>query len=373
MASPSRTRADDGPPRVLHVCDSIIGGTGSFLAELLTPQAERYGPEVLTLLMPEQHRDHIEPRLLESGIRFEYFDRPNRLLGMAKLFFAYRRVRRQIRPEIVHAHSFGAGVITRLGRFGRWPRMIFCPHGWAFSMQVSPRAKRFIIAVERYLARKADRIILISPHECDVARGVGLPDEKLVVINNAISKTPPPVAPARWDDDRIKLLFVGRFDRQKGLDLLLEAIAGLGDRYALRVVGQPVVAPQIGQITPNFVEYVGWRDRNGVVSEMMAADAIIVPSRWEGFGLVAIEAMRVRRAVIASDAGGLNDTLDAGRFGLTFPSNNVDALRHLLETLDPAGLAEWGERGHARFIEKYTSETMVEAVDATYRDLLATR
>ena len=373
MAVARQTRAEGSPPRVLHVCDSIIGGTGSFLAELLTPQAERYGPNALTLLMPEQHRDHIEPRLLDSGIRFEYFDRPNRLLGMAKLFSSYRRVRRQIQPEIVHAHSFGAGVITRILRFGKRPRLIFCPHGWAFSMQVSPFAKRVIIAVERYLARKADRIILISPHEGDVARGVGLPDEKLVVINNAISKAPPPVPPARWDDDRIKLLFVGRFDRQKGLDLLLEAIAELGDRYALRVVGQPVVAPQIGQITPEFVEYVGWRDRNGVVSEMMAADAIIVPSRWEGFGLVAIEAMRVRRAVIASDAGGLNDTLDAGRFGLTFPSNNVGALRHLLETLDPADLPEWGERGHARFIDKYTSETMVEAVDATYRDLLATR
>ncbi len=370
MAVAGRTDGGIGAPSVLHVCDSIIGGTGSFLAELLTPQAERYGPHALTLLMPAQHRDHIEPRLRDSGIRFEYFDRPNRLLGMAKLFFAYRRVRRRTRPDIVHAHSFGAGVITRILRFGRRPRVLFCPHGWAFSMQVSPKVRRVIVAIERYLARSADRIILISPHERDVAREVGLPDRKLVVINNAIAAAPPPVAPARWDDQRIKLLFVGRLDRQKGLDLLLEAIAGLGDRYSLRVVGQAVLSTSADRATPDFVDYVGWRDRNGVVAEMMAADAIIVPSRWEGFGLVAIEAMRVRRAVIASNAGGLNDILDGGRYGVTFPANDAQALHRTLETLDPATLPGWGETGHARFLAEYTAEKMVDAVDRVYRSAL---
>jgi len=370
MAVSTGPRGDGSAPRVLHVCDSIIGGTGSFLAELLTPQAELYGPAALTLLMPEQHRDHIEPRLRDSGIRFEYFDRPNRLRGMAKLFFAYRRVRRASRPDIVHAHSFGAGVITRILRFGRRPRVLFCPHGWAFSMQVSPNVRRFIVAVERYLARAADRILLISPHERDVAVEAGLPERKLVVINNAIAAAPPAVAPAQWDDARIKLLFVGRLDRQKGLDLLLEAIAGLGDRYALRIVGQAVLSTGTGSPTPDFVEYVGWRDRNGVVAEMMAADAIIVPSRWEGFGLVAIEAMRVRRAVIASTAGGLNDILDGGRYGVSFPANDAAALRRTLETLDPATLPEWGERGHARFIAEYTAEKMVDAVDRVYRSAL---
>ena len=356
---------------MLHVCDSIIGGTGSFLAELLTPQAERYGGSALTLLMPEQHRDHIEPRLRDSGIRFEFFDRPNRLAGMAKLFFAYRRVRRQVRPDIVHAHSFGAGVVTRLLRFGRRPRMIFCPHGWAFSMQVSPMVRRIIIAIERSLARAADRIILISPHEREAAQEAGFGDRKLVVVNNAIAETPPPVAPATWDDNRIKLLFVGRLDRQKGVDLLLDAIAGLGDRYALRVVGQSVLSSTADRPKLDFVDYVGWRDRNGVVAEMMAADAVVVPSRWEGFGLVAIEAMRVRRAVIASDAGGLNDILDGGRFGLSFPANDAESLRRLLERLDPADLPKWGETGHARFVAEYTTEKMVDAVDRVYADVMA--
>ena len=359
-------------PRVLHVCDSIVGGTGSYLAELLPPQAERYGPGQLMLLIPRQHRDDVEPRLRDSGIAFAYFNRPNRLAGMAILLFAYLACLRRFRPDIVHAHSFGAGVCTRLlPIFGR-PRIAFCPHGWAFNMQVKPLVRRCIILVERLLALRADRILLISEHERESAEEVGMAATKLVTIPNAIATDPPPVSAVPWNDPRIKLLFVGRFDRQKGLDLLIDAIRPLGEKYSVRVVGRPVVGGGTDFAGPlDFVDFVGWRDRDGVSAEMKAADAVIVPSRWEGFGLVAIEAMRLGRPVIASDAGGLNDILDHGRYGVSFPAGDVVALREALARLDREWLGRFGEIGRQRFLSEYSADRMVRQVDDVYHELVA--
>lgn len=370
MAVAPRPTAPDAP-RILHVCDSIIGGTGSYLAELLTPQAERYGADALMLLMPRQHIDYVEPRLRDSGIAFAYFDRPNRLIGMVKLLFAYLAARRHFRPDIVHAHSFGAGVSTRVVHWSRRPRMLFCPHGWAFNMAVAPMVRRVIVAIERLLALRTDRILLISGHERESAEAVGMPRDKLVTIPNAIAADPPAIPAAAWDDARIKLLFVGRFDRQKGLDLLIDAIRPLGDKFALRVVGSPVVGKPTDFGPPlDFVDFVGWRDRDGVSAEMKAADAVVVPSRWEGFGLVATEAMRLGKPVIASDAGGLNDILDHDRFGISFPAGNGAALRDVLTRIDADTLRSYGPRGHARFLDRYTTQRMVDQVDDVYRSML---
>ncbi|WP_354293131.1 glycosyltransferase family 4 protein [Sphingomonas sp. 1185] len=358
-------------PRVLHVCDSIIGGTGSYLAELLTPQAKLYGPAQLMLLMPRQHIPDLEPRLIDSGISLVYFHRPNRLLGMVMLFFAYLACLRRYRPDIVHAHSFGAGVCTRIVPWFRRHRLVFCPHGWAFNMPVSAWIRRAITLVERILAMRVDRILLISQHERQSAEQAGMPVRKLVTIPNAIATEPPPVAAVSWQDTRIKLLFVGRFDRQKGLDLLLDAIRPLGAKYSVRVVGRRVVGNGVDLGEPlDFVDFVGWRDRDEVSAEMKAADAVIVPSRWEGFGLVAIEAMRLGRPVIASDAGGLNDILDHGRYGFSFPAGDVQALRTLLTNLDKDQLPSFGEIGRKRFLAEYSADRMVGQVDDVYRDLM---
>ncbi|MGN5376017.1 glycosyltransferase [Sphingomonas hankookensis] len=228
--------------RILHVCDSIIGGTGSYLAELLTLQAQRRGPGKVMLLMPYEHREHVEPRLADSGVEFRYFSRKSRVRGMVRLALAFLSVRREFRPDIVHGHTFGAGVVTRVLRFGRRPATIFCPHGWAFDIEMPALARNALIAIERLLALRSEKIVLISEHEERRARAIGIAERRLALVPNGIAAAPPAIPAVPWADNRLKLLFVGRFDRQKGLDLLIEAIRPLADRVALRIVGAPAVS-----------------------------------------------------------------------------------------------------------------------------------
>lgn len=355
--------------RILHVCDSIIGGTGSYLAELLTLQAQRRGPGKVMLLMPYEHRDHVEPRLANSGVEFRYFTRKSRVRGMARLALTFLAVRREFRPDIVHGHTFGAGVITRVLRFGRRPATVFCPHGWAFDIEMPALARKLLIVIERLLALRSEKIVLISEHEERRARAIGIADKRLALVPNGIAAAPPTIPAVPWDDNRLKLLFVGRFDRQKGLDLLIEAIRPLEDRVALRIVGAPAVSSGYHPPALPHVDIRGWRDRDGVVAEMKACDMLVVPSRWEGFGLVAVEAMRVGKPVLAAAAGGLNDIMDNGRYGMTVPVNDSLAIRTAIETLSAQKLTALAEAGHARFHDRYTAERMTDDIDRVYAEL----
>jgi len=356
---------------ILHVCDSIVGGTGSYLAELLPLQAARHGSNAITLLVPEQHRGHLETRLTNSDVRFLFFDRPNRVRGMVALARAYPGARRTARPDIVHAHSFGAGFVTRIQPRGR-AKLIFCPHGWAFDMDVKPFARRAIVAVEQVLAARVDRIVLISLYEEARAREVGIGGDRLRTVANGISAIPPSVIPADWSDPRLKILFVGRFDRQKGLDVLLAAIEPLGDKLTLRTVGAPVVSDVRPSIPPlSFVEHLGWLSREEVAAQIAACDLLVVPSRWEGFGLVAIEAMRQGKPVMASAVGGLKEILGSGRFGFSVAAGDPIAWRVALVDLTRDEMTRRAEAGRERFRQRYTADRMAAKLDLLYAECLA--
>lgn len=201
-------------------------------------------------------------------------------------------------------------------------------------------------------------------------QAAGIAGRKLRLVPNGIAADPPPVSPAPWDDSRIRLLFVGRFDRQKGLDILLDAVRPLGDRVALRVVGAPAVSEtELTADLPPHVSILGWLSREQVSAQMAACDLLVVPSRWEGFGLVAVEAMRLGTAVMASDVGGLSDILGPDRFGFSVPAGDPQAWRNALAGLDRTEIARRAAAGQARFRDCYTADRMMAGIDAVYREL----
>jgi glycosyltransferase involved in cell wall biosynthesis len=93
---------------------------------------------------------------------------------------------------------------------------------------------------------------------------------------------------------------------------------------------------------------------------------VIIPSRWEGFGLVAIEAMRNGAPVIASDRGALPEVLDMGRAGLIFDPENTTALARLLDELTPDRLKAMGAAGKARYETAYTFQRAALALESGY-------
>ncbi|MFG1357333.1 glycosyltransferase [Xanthobacter pseudotagetidis] len=368
------------PPRILHVSEILPGGTATYIQELWAFQRDQIGEERVRFLLPGPQLEHAPdlPRHRIAG-----WPRSGRDPGsLRRLGAALSAEVAAFRPDLVHLHGTFAGVVGRalLGLRPRRPKILYCAHGWSFAMDVSPLKKKLYSSLERVLAPGCDAIATISDDERRLAVAAGLPAGKLVTIWNGIAEAPRGGGAARPEEGPLRLLFAGRHDRQKGLDILLDAMALLdGVPVELDVLGEPL--GEDGRPLPDGaspparpgarVNYVGWVPREEVARRMAAADAFVMPSRWEGFGLVAVEAMREGTPVLAANRGALPEIIDHGRSGLIFPLD-PEAIAGCLRGLARPQLRAMGMEARRDFEARFTARRMSEEILALYGRLLGT-
>ncbi len=354
--------------KVLHVCETMLGGVGTYQNELVSLQQKALGAERVAFLGPYEDLVQVPDIARES---VHTFARPSRLSGLPNLAFAFVRLARLFRPDIVHIHSTFAGLIARpLAALMGIPA-VYCPHGWATDRYAPSLKKKAVALIERILARLCARVIAVSDSER--ARGVeiGIPPEKIAVIRNGLRAQPPAFTPAAWTDERIKLLFVGRLDRQKGIDVFLKALKGTEDKLCARVIGDKVAdGAAVSFKDWPHIEPLGWQRIPDVAAQMAVCDALVMPSRWEGLPLVALEAMRLSRPVIGSRVGGIPEAVVDGVTGFLFASEDHEALRGILLSLDKETCRATGQRAGERFQKEFTADRMCESVLALYRDVV---
>jgi glycosyltransferase involved in cell wall biosynthesis len=295
------------------------------------------------------------------------------MLGLVFLLFQLGNTIRTFRPDLIHAHSTFAGAIVRfLALFlPRMPKIVYCPHGWVFDTARSSGTRRWMEAAERIQSRRCAAIVSISYAEKAAGEAAGISPEKLIVIPNGLRPSARIRSSTAWDDHRIKALFVGRLDRQKGVDVLIEAVRNLQDSVCVRIVGESVVARQDSRSSLANVEYLGWLDQDAVASQIEACDLVVMPSRWEGFGLVAIEAMRAAKPVIASAVGGLVEIVVDGVTGRLVPVGNSSALSEALVSSSREQLLQMGRTGRERFLARYSIDKTHSNLMSLYQRLLS--
>lgn len=169
------------------------------------------------------------------------------------------------------------------------------------------------------------------------------------------------------------LMFAGDLSREKGLEVLLQAHAGLPDAPPLVVIGRQAPGTQLNA-GRNVVVLNSW-PHSAVLEAWHRCSVALVPSVWaEPFGLVVLEAMAAERPVIASATGGLADIVVPGETGLLVPPGDVGALRAALAQLlaSPELRARLGEAGRRRS-EEYRANHIAPRVEAAYATALARR
>jgi glycosyltransferase involved in cell wall biosynthesis len=172
---------------------------------------------------------------------------------------------------------------------------------------------------------------------------------------------------------------VARQEHQKGLDALLEALpAVLARTRGVRLL----VAGRDGNQTPLLratvrrlgleptVSFFGARE--DVADLLVAADAVVIPSRWEGLSNVLIEAMALQAPVVASDLPTLADAATDGDTALLVPPADPPRLAAaIMATLaDPAAAQARAERAHRRFLERFTIDRVADQMLAFYERAL---
>ncbi|WP_084545054.1 glycosyltransferase [Derxia gummosa] len=361
---------------LLHVAETLKGGIASYLEETIPAQVREHGQFSVTLLVPDSQLSYLH---LEEQVRIISFrddcSRPRRILRIQSVL---NRLLANSRVDLIHAHSSYAGAAVRLLLRGKGPKVVYCPHGWAFDRFRASMASRALGTAERILSRWSDQIICISEHEARLARRHRIPARRLKVVRSGIAPIPHTALRYRpevdtsypWPEGSLRLLFVGRMDRQKGIDLLLLAMRRMGPSVHLCIVGDVVLGgTELPPVSTN-VTLVGWKPRVEVAAYMEAADALVMPSRWEGFGLTAVEAMRVGLPVLAASVGGLREIVTDGESGLLFAPDSVDDIVRALDALSPDIVERMGRAARLRFVEHFSSERMNRQLSAVYRGLL---
>jgi glycosyltransferase involved in cell wall biosynthesis len=180
-----------------------------------------------------------------------------------------------------------------------------------------------------------DRIICCSDTLARWMHGMGVPEEKLIVVRNGpgfpiTDDDATAVITARdMDAAQLNCLYIGRFDRQKGLERLCAIVQRTKDDsppVAWRIVGRSVLKDGDGLMAPlaGLIEPPAASGR-AMLSRLGWAHVLVLPSHWEGMPLVVIEAMRCGAVVIATDVGAMREIITDGVDGFLVPNSAATA------------------------------------------------
>jgi glycogen(starch) synthase len=339
----------------------VVGGLGRHVHALATELAAA-GHEVVVLSRQPAGSDaesHPTTDEVREGVRVLRvaedpphleFDRDlvawTLALGHGILRAALTRLVPSWRPDVVHAHDWlvahpaialadvlGIPLVatfhaTEAGRYAGW---------------LSSPLSRQVHSAEWWLAHRADTLITCSAAmRAEVSELFDVDPEPVVVLHNGI-------APRRWraNPARVRavrdryapggapvLLYFGRLEYEKGVHDLIAALPRIrrvhpGTRLVVAGTGtahDPLVAAVQTHRVRRSVTFTGHLPDADLAALLRTADAVVLPSRYEPFGIVALEAAAAGAPLVASTAGGLGEVVVDGETGLSFPPGDVAAL-----------------------------------------------
>jgi glycogen(starch) synthase len=293
------------------------------------------------------------------------------------------------RPDVVHAHDWlvthpaitlaeHAGVplvatmhATEAGRHSGW---------------LSQRLNQQVHSVEWWLANRADALITCSSAmRAEVAYLFEVEPAELAVIHNGIEPRGwrVPAATVRAARELHSphgaplVLYFGRLEWEKGVHDLLAALPRLRRAHPgtrLVVAGTGVQAAALVEQARRLrvrrsVDFVGHLPDRSLVACLAAADVVVLPSRYEPFGIVALEAAAAGAPLVASTAGGLAELVVHGETGLSIEPGDVDGIVAGVQAVlaDPAAAARRARAAKARLGTEFSWTGIAEATVAVYR------
>ncbi|MFP7607436.1 glycosyltransferase [Serratia quinivorans] len=359
--------------RILHAAETIKGGVATVIRQIVSGQIADDSSEVKCVIPREQSSE----LACISEEHIVSFSRSGRnVISFLNFFFSFIKEVYKFRPDLVHLHSTFSGVMGRLALILLWPiyrpKVVYCPHAFSFMMRGSNKKIKLYALLERFFTPFTDAIICVSQHEKDSAIRFGLPEKKLKVVHNGVSigvSAPELVNP--YQPNVINILFVGRFDYQKGFDILLDAMIQLkGKPIVLTAIGSAVHGEEPPKGMPK-ISYTGWLNGDELAPYFTYADVLVMPSRWEGFAMVALEAMSYGVPVLASNCSSFPEMIEHGYSGLLFESESTNSLVHYLADTDRETWKKLGNNARKVFLEKYTAKKMIDKTQEIYTSLFS--
>jgi glycosyltransferase involved in cell wall biosynthesis len=361
--------------RVLYYVERFwpyIGGV-EVHSSLVLPELARRGYEITVLT---SDGDELPRRESFNGIDVRRYPisssvRSRDVDEVAGTMREVAALRDEVRPELVHVAFTGPGIYfavktawgpstpTIVSFHGSWPSLHSHPHGLV--LRAIREATWLTACSDSALADMRELDESIAERSSTLILGLDPP---------AGVPAPPSLAPP-------VLLCVARLMPEKGIDIAIEAFARVHERFPeARLViaggghGKERLVEQVAELgLGGSVEFLGWTSPEQTFELIRAASAVLVPSRREGFGMTALEAMLCCRPIVATRVGGLPDVV--GDAGLLVPPDDPAAFAEAIAALlsDPARAVALGAAGRARALARFPLRRSVDAYETLYRQL----
>jgi len=380
----------------------VVGGLGTHVQEL-APRLARQGHQVVVLCRQPDGTDaatHPTTDTVVDGVRVLRVAEDPPHLEFAKdlvawtLGMGHAMVRAGLRlldgwrPDVVHAHDWlVAHASIALAEVADAPLVVTVHateagrHGGWLTLPLNQQ----IHSVEWWLANSADALITCSRAMREEAIVLfDVEPEPITVLHNGIeprgwrvSDAEVATARARYAPDGAPLLlFVGRLEYEKGVQDLIAGLRDIrGSHPGTRVVvagrgrmAEPLLAQARKLRVRRAVHFAGHLPDAELAALLAAADAVVLPSRYEPFGIVALEAAAVGAPLVASTAGGLAEVVIPGETGLAFEPADVAGLVRAVRAVldDPAAARARARAAKARLATDFDWDHIAAGTAAVY-------
>ena len=379
--------------RVLYLIDSLTEGGAERSLAALAPGLVRAGVQLDVAFLHD--RAGVGPELEAAGARLWSLEGRGGAVGAA---CRAARLRRRLRPDIVHTTLFEADIAGRLSCVatrqvkvvGSIVNAAYGPEQLA-NPQLARSKVRATQALDAITARRVDRFHAVSESVAAVmAPRLHVRRDRVEVVargrdaarlgtRTAARREAARAALAVAPPERM-ILAIGRQEFQKGFDVLVRAFAQLAatrDDVRLLIVGRRgnasaalnTLARDLG--VDGSVTMLGARDN--VAELLCAADVFVSASRWEGMPGAVLEAMALEAPIVATDIAMVREVVGDADDATLVPSDDPAALAGAIAatlTADASELTQRTARLRARFLDRYTLDRAVEGMLELYAGVL---
>ena len=362
--------------RILQIISSVNLGGAENIAFNIAEQCKLRNDN-LEFTIAEVYRSknryalHKKKELAEKLIKVKTLFRGSKRLSLLFAPFTLFNFIRSYKPEIIHSHTdvpdFVLSVALRLLKlFGiKGPRIIRTIHNtvlWPthnmFGKITESGFKDDVIigvsdaSLAAYTEIRKRNRLSISEQRFVIYNGCKIPDKENLGIN--------------LDKSKINVAFCGRFEYQKGIDIIIEKlhiINGLfGDKIDFHFIGSGHYRHNLLEAEKKFDNVKVYSPIDNIANKLHEFDFLLMPSRFEGLVLISIEASLAGVPVISSGVKGLVETLPAG-WALNFDLNEEKSIVEVLQRIVDGyyNIAELKEKSYHYVSEKFSFETMIES------------
>lgn len=310
--------------KVIHVIPTLrFGGAERLIADIAQYHNRELTEVIVVTVISGGAFEH---QVVEAGVKYVQLHRKGDY-GFDVLIKLWRFFREE-RPDIVHTHLFGADIWGKLAALlARVKVIISTEHNTWYDESWFRHKLKWVVA------QFSDKIIAISQAVAEYTHRIeGVSPQKLVVIKNgiALDQFLSVDCHQRSEGQPVKLISIGRLEEQKGFDVLLDALAQIREKnWELTIVGGGSLLSDLEDRVrllglEKKVQFFGTTEE--VPTLLSESDVFVLASRWEGLGLVVMEAMAAGVPIVATQVGGIPELIQDGITGYTVDSESPDAL-----------------------------------------------